>query len=66
MQRENEIGRIFVDGRRVEDGDRCTFLAIQERTGHWAIYPHGIGRLGVRLPDTEAVKVAQAILAATR
>ncbi|MCA1602022.1 MAG: hypothetical protein LC776_10405 [Acidobacteria bacterium] len=65
MQRDNEISRVFVDGRRVEDGDRCTFLAIQERTGHWAIYPHGAGKLGVRLPPAEAVKVAHAILAAT-
>ena len=64
MQRENEQSRVILDGRLVEGGDRCTFLAVHERTGAWAIYPHGAGKLGVRLPRAEAVKVARAILAA--
>ncbi|MGH3925062.1 MAG: hypothetical protein ACRDTT_19735 [Pseudonocardiaceae bacterium] len=29
----------------------------------WAIYPHGVGELGVRLEKANAVRVAQAILA---
>ncbi|MCA1673500.1 MAG: hypothetical protein LC799_15315 [Actinobacteria bacterium] len=63
MQRENERGRVAVEGWLVESGERCKFLAIHERTGDWAVYPHGVGKLGVRLPRAEAVKVAQAILA---
>ncbi|MCA1602398.1 MAG: hypothetical protein LC776_12405 [Acidobacteria bacterium] len=63
MQRDNEISRVAVDGRLVESGERCKFLAIHERTSHWAIYPHGVGKLGVRLPQADAVTVAHAILA---
>jgi hypothetical protein len=63
MQRENEQSRVILEGRLVEGGDRCTFLAIQERAGTWAMYPHGAGKLGVRLSRTEAVRVARAILA---
>ncbi|MGH3939119.1 MAG: hypothetical protein ACRDTG_10890 [Pseudonocardiaceae bacterium] len=63
MQRDNERSRLAVDGRLVADGQRCTFLVIHERAGGtWAIYPHGVGKLGVRLGKADAVKVAQAIL----
>ncbi|MGH3930422.1 MAG: hypothetical protein ACRDTF_10650 [Pseudonocardiaceae bacterium] len=66
-QRENELGRIAVEGRLVTDDQQCTFLVIQERTGGtWAIYPHGVGELGVRLEKVDAVRVAQAILAGTQ
>ncbi|HEU0128324.1 MAG TPA: hypothetical protein VFQ48_06935 [Pseudonocardiaceae bacterium] len=64
MQLENERGRVAVEGWLVEGGERCKFLAIHERTGDWAVYPHGVGKLGVRLPRAEAVTVAKAILAA--
>ena len=66
-QRENERSRIAVDGRLVADDQQCTFLVIQERTGGtWVIYPHGVGKLGVRLAKAEAVRVAEAILRGAR
>jgi len=47
-QRENERSRIAVDGRLVADDQQCTFLVIHERAGDtWAIYPHGVDKLGV-------------------
>ncbi|MGH3917306.1 MAG: hypothetical protein ACRDTC_28430 [Pseudonocardiaceae bacterium] len=67
MQRDNERGRVVVAGRLVADGQECTFLVIHERSGgSWAIYPHGVGKLGVRLAKAEAVRVAEAILAGAR
>ncbi len=63
MQLANERARVAVDGWLVEGGERCKFLAIHERTGDWAVYPHGVGKLGVRLPRAEAITVARAILA---
>lgn len=66
-QRENERGRIAVEGRLVADDQPCTFLVIHERTGGtWAIYPHGVGKLGVRLAKVDAVRVAETILATAR
>lgn len=62
MQWDNERGRVAVDGRRTDDGGRCTLLAVRETRGTWALYPHGAAKLGVRLPVAEAVKIAQAIL----
>ena len=63
-QRENERSRIAVDGRLVADDQQCTFLVIHERAGDtWAIYPHGVDKLGVRLEKAEAVRVAETILA---
>jgi hypothetical protein len=48
MQRDNELGRVVVDGRRTDDGDRCTLVAVHERSGGcWAFYPHGFGKFGV-------------------
>ena len=66
MQRDNEISRVVVEGRRTDDGDQCTLVVVHERYGGgWAFYPHphGFGRFGVRLAKSAAVKVAQAILA---
>ncbi len=64
IQRDNEHGRIAVDGRLIADDQQCTFLVIHERTGGtWAIYPHGVGKLGVRLAKVDAVRVAEAIVA---
>lgn len=64
MQRDNEISRVVVEGRRTDDGDRCTLIVVQERYGGgWAFYPHGWGTFGVRLARSAAAKVAQTILA---
>ncbi|MCA1674882.1 MAG: hypothetical protein LC799_22720 [Actinobacteria bacterium] len=63
MQRENELARLTTDGKRTDDGTKCTLLAIRETGKTWAIYPHGAGQLGVRLPDAEALRLAHAILA---
>ncbi len=64
--REKEISRVVVTGRSTDDGDRCTVVVAHERSGHWAIYPHGWGKFGVRLPITEALTVAHAIIDAHR
>lgn len=63
MQRENETDRVVLDGRRTDDGDRCKLVAIRELGGAWALYPHGAGKLGVRLRKEDAAIVARAILA---
>lgn len=61
-QRDNEQSRVVVKGSRTDDGSQCTVVLIQEPTGHWGIYPHGFDKFGVRLPQAEAVKAAQAML----
>jgi hypothetical protein len=63
MQRENERGRVVVEGRRTDDGSRCSLVVIQEYGGCWSLYPHGAGQLGVRLAAPAAASVAIAILA---
>lgn len=63
MQRENEVSRVALDGRLIQGYDRCTFVVIHERSGHWAFYPHGDQKFGVRLSQANAVAAAQAILA---
>lgn len=63
-QHENERSRVAIIGRRIDDGTQCTVVASHERTGHWAIYPHGWGKFGVRLPQAEALTMAHAIIAA--
>jgi hypothetical protein len=62
MQRANEISRVALDGRLTQSGERCTFVVINERTGHYAFYPHGDHKLGVRLSQADAIAAAQAIL----
>lgn len=62
MRRENERGRLAVDGRRTDDARVCT-LVVHEVGSRWALYPHGAGRLGVRREKAEAVRVGAAILA---
>jgi hypothetical protein len=59
---EKERSRLVVDGKRIDNAERCTLVVVHELGGSWAWYPHGFGKFGVRLPRTEAVKVAQAIL----
>ncbi len=66
MQRENERGRLAVDGHRTDDGECCSLLMVHEVGGKWAISPHGASQLGVRLAKAEAVQVAEAILAGAR
>lgn len=63
MQRENERERLTVNGKRTDDGRKCTLLAVCEVGGTWELYPHGVTQLGVRITKAEADKVAQAILA---
>lgn len=63
MQRQHERGRIIVEGKRTEDGECCELLAVHEVGGTWVLYPHGWTKLGVRLPEDEAARLARAILA---
>ena len=63
MQRDNERKRLAVDGKRTDDGRKCTLLAVCEIDGTWALYPHGTAQLGIRITKAEADKVAKAILA---
>ncbi|MGH8878213.1 MAG: hypothetical protein ACRD0P_12860 [Stackebrandtia sp.] len=63
MQRENETDRVILDGRRTDDGARCTLVAIREYGGTWALYPHGANQLGIRLATQNATAMAHAILA---
>lgn len=62
MQRENERARLTATGTRTDDGEQCTLLAVLETGGNWCLYPHGAGQLGVRLPKSEAERIARAIL----
>lgn len=59
MQRENEAGRVVLDGRRTDDGTRCALVVVRERNGTYAIYPHGAAQLGVRLPPADATTTAR-------
>lgn len=65
MQRENEISRVVLDGRRTDDGARCTLIVIREFGGVWALYPHGAGKFGVRLGKEDVATIARAIQAGT-
>jgi hypothetical protein len=62
MQRENEVARMVAAGRRSDDGERCSLVLVRRTGGDWCLYPHGVDQFGVRLPDQEARRVAQAIL----
>jgi hypothetical protein len=62
MQRKYERSRLTADGKRTDDGDRCTLLVVGETGGTWARYPHGADPLGVRLSEEQARRAAQAIL----
>lgn len=66
MQRDSERSRVAVIGQLAEGGGQCTVLMVHERTGQWVIYPHGVGKLGVRLSSAGAIAVAQAVLADTQ
>jgi len=51
MQQQNERARVVVEGKLVDGGGLCTIIAVRKRTGGWAFYPHGAGKLGVELSD---------------
>ena len=59
MQRENEISRVALDGKRTDDGARCTLVAVREHGGTWALYPHGAAKFGVRLSAADVAKAAR-------
>jgi hypothetical protein len=59
-----ERGRVALEGRRTDDGSKCTLLIIHENDGSWSV--HGLGAPGVRLTKVNAVAVAEAILASAR
>jgi hypothetical protein len=63
MQREQKRGRLTMDGRRTDDGSRCTLLVVCEVGGAWVLYPHGAAQLGVRLGQPDAETLARAIQA---
>jgi hypothetical protein len=63
MQREDELARLVVAGKRTDDGSKCSMVLVRRTGGDLLFYPHGADQLGVRLPETEARRVAQAILA---
>ena len=61
MQRAHEHSRLSVEGKRTDDGERCSLVVVCETVGTWAIYPHGVAQLGVRIPQPAAEKLAAAI-----
>ena len=61
MQRENELGRLIVAGKRTDNGEKCTLIAVREISGTWALYPHGAAQLGVRIAQPAAETLAAAI-----
>lgn len=63
MQREHERSRLSVEGRRTDDNDRCTVVAVCETDGTWALYPHGWDKFGVKLTGAAAENLARGILA---
>ena len=63
MQRANERSRVALDGRRTDDGNRCTLVAVCETDGTWALYTHGMAQLGVRIAKADAQTLAAAIQA---
>ena len=61
-QRENEISRVVLTGRRTDDGAACSVVVVRELGGTWAIYPHGMSQLGARLRNDEMATMTHAIL----
>lgn len=62
MQRDNERGRVVVEGRRSDDNQTCSLVVAHEIDNRWVLCPHGAGTLGVRLEQREALEVPRAIL----
>ncbi len=46
MQHEIEHSRMTADGKRTDDGAKCTLLVVHEVGGSWVMYPHGWGSSG--------------------
>lgn len=65
MQRDGEYCRMAMDGRRTDDGSRCTLVIIHRRSGEWWLFPHGVDRFGVRIPAAAAERIADTIQADT-
>lgn len=63
MQRKDEHRRLTVGGKRTDNGEMCTLLAVCDVGGAWALYPHGWGKFGVKLTGPAAEKLARGILA---
>jgi hypothetical protein len=64
LHSQRECGRVHAQGRRTDDGSRCTLLVIHEADSSWAI--HGLGAPGVRLSKAEMIALAEKILARAR
>lgn len=62
MQREDELARLVAEGRRSDNGERCSLVLVRRTGGDWFFYPHGMDQLGVRLSDPEARRVAALIV----
>lgn len=58
-----ELGRVTAQGRRTDDGSRCTLLVINEADGSWSF--HGLGAPGVKLSKADATRLAQDIVKVT-
>lgn len=65
MQRENEVRRIVLEGRRTDDRARCSVVVVHEHGGTWVFYPHGVDHFGVRLSTADVTTMARAIQAGT-
>ncbi len=62
MRRENECGRVVVEGRLADGGGRCTLVVVHYRCPRcWIVYPHGVGKLGVIINEQDATTLAQGI-----
>lgn len=66
MQRHHEQARLVADGRRTDDGQKCSLVLIQSAGGVWRLCPHGVDKFGVVLTDAEARRAAQWILGSGR
>jgi hypothetical protein len=62
MQRDNERRRVVVNGRRTDDGTHCALVVIHERSGHWALYPHGADQLSVRIRAKDVLALGKIIM----
>lgn len=62
MRRENECGRVVVEGRLADGNGRCTLVVVHYRCPRcWIVYPHGVGKLGVIINEQDATTLAQGI-----
>jgi hypothetical protein len=64
FQLRGELVRLTVTGARCDNGERCKLLLVADAGGSFALYPHGAAQLGVRIAQSAAETLANAILAA--